>query len=397
MPSGREATVYLVDAVLINEAENFRTCLECIESDLLKTILANSRSLVSVIFYNTKDSPDPSTQFLLSNDLKLMVPANCAVIIPLVQINKDLIQYFKDFRDNETLFDLNQKYGVSTRSSFCDALWLCSRLTIRCNYKLMGSTIFLFTNNEQPHMPGTTELQQTFVRGKDLVDNNIIVELVPMVEEFNMEPFYKEFLCCVLELEPEQFRYKTPKEQQMALLNRLFRRNYRRGCLRHMQMDLGNGMNISCDIFCFTRAANKPTAIHILRSTNEIIVAKRCCVIDVPVPGTEYDENPQFTEKRVKPDDLLKYQSIAGKDVIFHPSELATMRHIMDPGLRLLGFKPITELKAHSMIKQSYFLYPSESKIKGSKKLFRVLWKRCLAKQVYALCVLVMQQHSSPR
>lgn len=325
-----------------------------------------------------------------------MVPANCAVFIPLVEINKDLIQYLKDFRDSETLFNFNKMYGVSTRSSFCDALWLCSRLIIRSNYKLMGSTIFLFTNNEQPHMPGTTELQQTFVRGKDLVDNDINVELVPMVEEFNMEPFYKEFLCCVLELEPEQFRYRTPKEQQMALINRLFLRNYRRGCLRHMQMDLGNGMNISCDIFSFTRAANKPTAIHMLRNTNEIIVAKRFHVIEETVPGTEHDENPQFTEKGV-PVGLLKYQSIAGKDVIFRPTEVMAMRQLMDPGLRLLGFKPITELKAHSMVKQSYFLYPSEGKIKGSTKLFRVLWERCLAKQVYALCVLVMQQNTSPR
>lgn len=326
-----------------------------------------------------------------------MVPANCAAFIPLAQINKDLIEYFKDFRESETFFDFNEKYGVSTRSSFCDALWLCSRLIIRSNYKLMYSTIYIFTNNEQPHMPGTTELQQTFVRGKDLVDNNISVELVPMVEEFNMEPFYKEFLCCVLELEPEQFRYKTPKEQQMELLNRLFRRNYRRGCLRHMLWDLGNGLNISCDIFSFTRAASKPTAIHMMRSTNEIIVSKRCCVIEEPVPDTEHDENPQFTEKRVKPDELLKYQSIAGKDIMFRPNELKAMRHLMDPGLRLLGFKPITELKPHWMVKQSYFLYPSESKMKGSTKLFRVLWQRCLAKQVYALCVLVMQQNTSPR
>lgn len=326
-----------------------------------------------------------------------MVPANCAVFIPLMQLSKDLIQFFKDFRESETFYDFKQKYGVSKRSSFCDALWLCSRLIIRSNYKLMGSIIYIFTNNEQPHMPGTTELQQTIVRAKDLVDNNITVELVPMVEEFNMEPFYKEFLCCVLELEPEQFRYKTPKEQQMALINRLFRRNYRRGCLRHMVWDMGNGLNISCDIFGFTRAANKPTAIHLMRNNNEIIVAKRCCVVEKLVPGTEHDDEPQFTEKRVKPDDLLKYQSIAGKDVIFRADEVANMRHLMDPGLRLLGFQSITELKKHWMVKQSYFLYPSESKIKGSTKLFRVLWKRCLDKQVYALCALVMQQKTSPR
>lgn len=314
-----------------------------------------------------------------------------------MQLSKELIQYFKDFFHSETFFDFNQKYGVSTRSSFCDALWLCSRLIIRSNYNLMGSTIFIFTKNEQPHMPGTTELQQTFVRAKDLVDNNITVELVPMVEEFNMEPFYKEFLCCVLELEPEQFRYKTPKEQQMAMLNRLFRRHYRRGCLRHLLWDLGNDMNISCDIYSFTRTANKPTAIHMMRSTNEIIEAKLCHVIEEPVPGTEHDENPQFTEKRVKPHDLLMYQSIAGKDVIFSADEVAAMRNLMNPGLRLVGFKPITELKPHWMVKQSHFLYPSESKIKGSTKLFRVLWQRCLAKQVYALCVLVMQQNTPPR
>lgn len=353
--------------------------------------------MVSVVFYNTKENPYPDPQFLPTEDLKTMVPANCAVLIPLMQLNKDLIQYFKDFRDSETFFDFNQKFGVSGRSSFCDALWLCSRLILRSNYKLMGSTIFIFTNNEQPHMPGTTELQQTFVRGKDMMRNNISIELVPMDEEFNIEPFYKEFLCCVSDSEPDQLRYRTPKEQQMALLNRLYCRNYRRGCLRHMLWDLGNGTNISCDIFSFTRAANKPTAIHMMRSTNETITVKRCYVVEEPVAGTEHDDNPQFTEEQVKPDVLLKYQSIAGKDVIFRADEITKMRHLMDPGLRLLGFKPIAELKPHSMVKPSYFLYPSESKVKGSTKLFRVLWERCLAKQVYALCMLVMQQNTLPR
>lgn len=258
--TGREGTIYLIDAGkyanapdknIVENEEQFRLCLECIEADLLKSILIHPRDLVSVVFYNTLHNPPPSTTLTEGEDMSL-VQNNCAIFIPLKPLSKDLIQYFKNFRESDDFFGFVQKYGSSNESTFCDALWLCSRLNIRCNYKLMNSKILLFTNNELPHLNGTQEQQKAFVLAKDLFENDINVELVPMVDEFDVEPFYKEFLSAVLGIEQDQFRCHGPVDQRFQLLNRLYRANYRKSCLRHVNFELADSVAMACDIYRYT-------------------------------------------------------------------------------------------------------------------------------------------------
>lgn len=224
MITGRGGTIYLIDAAIFKNVEkekntHFLECLDCIEADLLKRILVNSRDLVSVIFYNTQHSPPPSVELTDGEDTTVtVVPPNCAVFIPLKPLNKDLIQYFKNFNESEDFFNFGQTYGTSDGNCFSEALWLCSRLIIRCNYRLMNSQIVLFTNNEQPHLFGSEEQQQAFVRAKDLNEYNISVDLVPLVDEFDLEPFYKEFLCVVDDdMDTEQFHYDKPVDQRFKV------------------------------------------------------------------------------------------------------------------------------------------------------------------------------------
>lgn len=50
--SGREGTIYLIDANLFADVEQFRLCLQCIEASMLSKILTNHKDLVS---YNLGD------------------------------------------------------------------------------------------------------------------------------------------------------------------------------------------------------------------------------------------------------------------------------------------------------------------------------------------------------
>lgn len=241
---------------------------------MLKGILINAKDLVSVVFYNTQKSPLPETSDV--DTMSIVVPDNCAIFMPMQPLNKECIQYFKNFRQSNDFFDFANKYGSSTGSCFSESLWLCSRLIMRCNYKLVNSKIILFTNNEQPHSAGNVELRKAYERAKDLFDINCIVDLVPMVDEFNLDLFYKEFLCAVHELEPDEFRINKPAEQRKALLQRLFRRNFRKNsCMRHLQLHLGDDLAIECDVHSFTRKAQKPSAVKILKENNDVVIAKR--------------------------------------------------------------------------------------------------------------------------
>lgn len=385
----------------INDLENsigenqdqFAECLDCIEADLLRTILASPRDLAAVVFYNTLHTPAPNAILTEGEDFNTQVPENCAVFMPLKPFSKHFIQYFKNFRGSDDSFDFKKKYGSSTGSCLSEALWLCSRLLMRCNYKLTNSRIVLFTNTELPHLNGTKEQQQAFVRAKDLQDGNITVELVPMVDEFDVEPFYKEFLSTVLGIDEEQFVWHSPIDQRSAMLNRLHRFNYRKSCLRHLHFELAEGVSMSCDVFSLARQARKPNAVKMFRANNELVLSKRVYYIQ-----NQLEEAGDGSElRKVLPSELYKGQQICGKEIIFKPDEIITMKSLQSPGIRLLGFKPLNALPERWMIKSCLFLYPSDKKVAGSTALFRALWQKCLEKQKYALCTLSMRRFTPPK
>lgn len=443
---GREGTIYLIDAdkTIIQDADRFRQYLNCIEQDLLKSILVNAQDLVSVVVYNTDKSPDCNEMFRDEDAMPSdVIPSNCAVLIPLKRLDKQLIQYFKNFRESNDFFDFLNKYGTSDDCTLNDAMWLCSRMFIRCSRQLANSKIVLFTANDQPYLPGSGELQQTFVRAGDLRVNNTIIDLVPLVDEddaFDMSAFYIEFLCAVNDLEPDEIRWHSPSDQRYLMENRLYRRNFRKNCLRHIKWELGDGLAIGCDVHSFTRSANKPTAIKIDRATNEVITAKRSHVAVTAPAGVNADnaadggpantatapdsgiaasvtsagnltqgthsghmqrdeiaEANEIVETKVLPGELFKSQIVCGKEILFTSEELAQLKTILEPGVRLIGFKPLSTLKARWFVKHCCFLYPDDVKIKGSTKLFRGLWEKCIEKQKYALCVLTMQRKATPR
>lgn len=404
--TGREGTIYLIDAAIFANTENdrgqFLECLGCIEEDLLKNMLVNARDMVSVVFYNTLHSPPASTQLTQGVEDTTIIPANCAVFIPLKPLSKDLIQCFKNFRASSDFFDFGTAYGVSNGSCFSEALWLCSRLIIRCNYKLINSKVVLFTNNPLPHEPGTPEQQQAFVRAKDLYDNNIFVDVVPMVDVFDLEPFYKEFLSAVEGIEPEQYECDNPADKRFLLLNRMYRPNYQKSCVRHINFELVKGITMACDIHSFTRTANKPNSVKINRENREVAIGKRANVVAGSSSRNENrdvdeDGNEQVPEPRqLLPSEVFKSQNICGKTILFKADEVVAMKSIQETGLRLLGFKPLDQLKPRWMVKHCQFIYPNEKRINGSTTLFRALWQKCLEKQKYALCTITMRRNAAP-
>lgn len=96
----------------------------------------------------------------------LVAPDNTAIFMHLSTMSKNTITYMKHFRDSDDFFGFNNRYGTATSESFIDALWLCSRMFMRCGYKLKQSNIILFTNNDQPYQDPSNELDKCLVRGQ---------------------------------------------------------------------------------------------------------------------------------------------------------------------------------------------------------------------------------------
>lgn len=315
--------------------------------------------------------------------------------MPMNPLSKSHIQYFKSFKNSNDYFDFKNKYGSApaTTSSFSEALWLCSRMFMSCGYKLNFSNIVLFTDNALPHGPTEPEFQQSFVRANDLQKTNVNVLLVPLVDDFDMEPFFKEFICTVTDVDSDAFRHESPKEQRATMKNRVYQKFYRTMCQRYLSVSLADGLEFACGIYTFTRNTKIPSSVKILAETNDVVVDKRSYMGEV---YNEETNDMEFTQKLL-PGELFKCNDIGGKEVIFSAEEVTSMRALVPPGMRVLGFKPLSVLPERCFIKKLAFLYPAEDRIKGSAKLFRALWEKCLEKEKYILCVLTYRRKVPPR
>lgn len=89
---------------------------------------------------------------------------------------------------------------------------------------------------------------------------------------------------------------------------------------------------------------------------------------------------------------LRKSIAIGGEKVSFKPEEVAQMKQLLPPGIRLLGFKPASVIKMTNHLRSSLFLYPNESYINGSTTLYRALYEKCLEKNQVAICMLTMRR-----
>lgn len=52
--------------------------------------------------------------------------------------------------------------------------------------------------------------------------------------------------------------------------------------------------------------------------------------------------------------------------------EVNSIKKFEDPGMILIGFKPMEKLKIHHHVRQSCFLYPEEGEVKGLWKYFNL-------------------------
>lgn len=104
-----------------------------------------------------------------------------------------------------------------------------------------------------------------------------------------------------------------------------------------------------------------------------------------------------MNERKLLPGEFYKSLSVCGKEIIFSVEELTTIKALISPGIRLIGFKPLSALPQRWFIKPIAFLYPNDKRIKGSTTLFRALWEKCLERQKYALCALTFRRKTAPR
>ncbi|XP_055634365.1 X-ray repair cross-complementing protein 5 [Toxorhynchites rutilus septentrionalis] len=387
---GREALIVLIDCAEYMFAErsdgnnNFRDALECVEAIMRNKIISSEKDLIGIIFYNTEHSPVLSDEF--ENEIGLIVPNRSAVCMPLSNTSADQIRRIINLRESDDFCDFGRQFGHSTDCNLADVLWLCSRVFTRCGYKLEQMSIILFTSNDEPHPAGSYEYQQCFVKAKDLQQLDVNIVLVPMSIDFDETKFYLELLCTVGNEDPELFRFPRFEESRQRLLNRIFRKDFKKKALSSIKLQMSEDVIVGVSIYSLSRKPRFPVKVTLARDSNETIFTKRSYVMCTVGEDGESSITPLL------PGDQRKIQSVGGEKISFTANEVISMKQMLQPGLRLLGFKPFSKLSPANHLRSSLFVYPDEATINGSSILFRALYEKCLEKQKAAFCILTMRR-----
>ena len=331
------------------------------------------------------------------------VPQNCAILIPLKQIEWPIIRYVKNLKNSEDLLDFDNKFGHSTDAKIADVLWLCSSIFGSCD-KIRVPTIMWYTDEDAPHADGSGDQRQALQKAKDLQQLHIELHFFPMKVDFNGDIFYKELLCQLLDEDQDDYLFPTPQLDEKKLLQRMFRRGCNKRALSYLSVELSDKVKFGVGVYGFTRKSTVPKPIMISRSNQDVIVAKKTYKYATIHEGDDgIVENVSNLEaeidykEKLEPSKAIKYQQCGGEKIRFTLLEAYEIKQVMEPKIKVLGFKPSSILSEHNHIKCPYFLYPSETRVKNSTVFFRALWERCLADNKVIICIFTMKLKSFPR
>ncbi|KAM6951194.1 X-ray repair cross-complementing protein 6 [Aplochiton taeniatus] len=378
--TGRDSLVFLVDAskeMFITgedgKPSNFDMTMQCVRSVYTSKIISSDRDLVALVFYGTEKSKNPRDSF-----------KHVYIYHDLDSPGARRVQEVEALR-GETGLQLAAKTMGSGNTLLGDALWCCANLYSDIKLRLSHKRLMIFTCRDQPHGGDSTKDCQTRTKAGDLKETGVVIDLMHLFKPggFDISLFFCDIVSppedesdLGLQLEPSsklddlQKRVRA-KEQKKRSLSRLF-------------LCLGEGVNVAVGMYALALSAKKPGSIRLYRETNE------------PVNSKTRMYHTQ-TGSLMLPSETKCAQMYGKKQIVMEKDEVAQTKKFFDPGLMLIGFKPMEKLKLHHHVRPALFVYPEEDLITGSGCAFTALSKRCMERNVFALCRYTRVRNSPPR
>ena len=386
---GKDSIIFLIDCSprmhlrfpnteAQSEDTPFKMALRCVHSTLRNKIFASPNDVIGGLMYGTTNKVEVRD----FNGLSLLFKMGTTEGDSILKLEQIL---------EETESIIQKEYGGSSDSSYSihEALWQCQAMFNEVTGKVATKTILLFTCNDDPHKGDPNLKKQALKKAEDLKETDIILDLIPVSPDgkFEVSRFFIDML-------PDNADYSQSvtaddtfqlSSQKIDDLLRIVRKRiHKKRSVGKIDLDLGNGIVIAVSTYNLVQRASKPPKVVLARDTNEPIIRQRNFV------------HPR-TGAPLLPSDIDMYQEYGERKIRFTPDEVkATMVMEMKPGLRLIGFRPLDELKFSQYVRPCNFIYPDEMRIKGSRTLFSALLQRCLAKSVMILCSYKSRERSAP-
>uniref|UniRef100_A0A8C5URA8 X-ray repair cross-complementing protein 6 n=1 Tax=Microcebus murinus TaxID=30608 RepID=A0A8C5URA8_MICMU len=333
----------------------------CIQSVYINKIISSDRDLLAVVFYGTKEDKN-SVNF-----------KNIYVLQELDNPGAKRILELDQFKGQQGKKHFQDRIGHGSDYSLSEVLWVCANLFSDVQFKMSHKRIMLFTNEDNPHGNDSAKASRARTKAGDLRDTGIFLDLMHLKKHggFDISLFYRDIISIA---EDEDLGIHFEESSKLEdLLRKVRAKESRKRVLYRLKLKLNKDIALTLGVYNMVQKAVKPAPIRLYRETNEPVKTKT----------RTFNVN---TGSLLLPSDTKRSQIYGSRQIVLEKEETEELKRFDEPGLILIGFKPLAMLKTHHYLRPSLFLYPEESLVNGSSTLFSALLIKCLEKEVLAVC-----------
>ncbi|XP_059043097.1 X-ray repair cross-complementing protein 6 isoform X4 [Mustela lutreola] len=290
------------------------------------------------------------------------------------------LDHFKGEQGKEHFQDL---IGHGSDYSLSEVLWVCANLFSDVQVKMSHKRIMLFTNEDDPHGLDSAKASRARTKAGDLRDTGIFLDLMHLKKRggFDISLFYQDIISTA---EDEDLGVHFEESSKLEdLLRKVRAKETKKRVLCRLKFKLSKDIALTVGMYNMVQKAVKPPPVRLYRETNEPVKSKT----------RTFNVN---TGSLLLPSDTKRSQSYGSREIVLEKEETEELKRFDEPGLILIGFKPLTMLKKHHHLRPSLFVYPEESLVNGSSTLFHALLTKCLEKEVMAVCRYTARQNIPP-
>ncbi|KAI1729274.1 ku70/Ku80 beta-barrel domain-containing protein [Ditylenchus destructor] len=373
---GSRCSIFVIDygEHMFDEGQHcFRTALEGVRNQLNYICCSGDQNeYAGVIFINT------------SNTNKEAENIDCIYVHrPLGSLDAEYVKELDSLiKSDNIVAELSPALGESGTCNWAEVLFLIQRLLTYSGTVIRKKSVYFITRNHDPISGDESILD---LRSKDV---QLAVFLVDGGEE-ETDQFWAE-------IDP----YASQSSSIDQLQTQIKRKNFSLRATTSIPFKMGEGLEFAVGVYILIKEQSKPAAIPLDAETNERLEYRTHYVCDDEKTKKEVKEekaeNVEPLDEHFEGD--VKFSRKIGEvDVVLDRKEMENLRRFDKPGIYVIGFKPISLLKASHRMSPSKYVFPLESAITGSNTMYRALYQRCLDRQLFILIRYTGRANTTPQ
>ncbi|KAK6361558.1 ATP-dependent DNA helicase II subunit 1 [Orbilia blumenaviensis] len=360
--------------------------LRCAEAVLKNRIISTPNDMMGILLFGTEQTKYGEGSSNISYP-------NCYLLMDLDIPDAPSIKELKYLLDNPD--ELSEILTPSKKpASMANVLFAANHLFTTKAANFNSRRLFIITDNDNPETDKSARASAQ-TRARDLYDLGVRIEpffISSPTHQFDKTLFYTDIMYDTGEdttenlPDAEEVSKATDAESRYnQMMSAITAKQAPRRALFTLKMEIGRGLTIGIKGFLLYKRVT-PSRSHYIHEQGEKLQI---------VKGTT-TRMVEETAQEVTPDRIRKAYKFGGETVTFSDEDFKQMRNFGDPVLRILGFKPQSELQFWHNMRSSTFIYPSEEDYTGSTRTFAALRNKLIASKLMGLAWFVARRNAAP-